>query len=56
MQKLQKMLMNDNNSPSTDECRNLVLYKVDGLLGGLDLRVGVGNEHLTVLNILRCSF
>ena len=32
---------------------NLVLYKVDGL----DLWVGVvGNEHLTVLNILRWLF
>ena len=48
--------MNDNNSPSTDECRNLVPYKVDGLVGCLDLRVGVGDEHLTVLNILRWLF
>ena len=50
-------MIDNNNNPSTDECRNLVLYKVDGLLGGLDLRVGVvGNEHLTVLNILRWLF
>ena len=49
-------MIDNNNNPSSDECRNLVLYKVDGLLGCLDLWGGLGKEHLAVLNILRWLF